>query len=450
MEHSISADSALIFFSGILSIVWGILFLFFFKKSKITRFNYKEFISWFLIIGWFAARTIVFQRRSDPSALLAGGLTVQNILQVVITGLAALWSFILILNKEVKLKTLWTGPLKWCIILFFFYTISTIWSVWPIFTLFRAIELITLFVIGIYLFTRYPWYDQLRIFLLWGIVIPLLAGFIAPGGNTFAQGIIVGAIRSNGGSMMAAMFLLLVLHRIFYLKLSVKIWEILFPIVAIIIFGSLASAIAFVISFLLLIYYKVPRMLRPVVFLINVFLIVFNIIIVMNNINFYVRNIADLFGKKPEHIMSFTGRVPLWIEISKIIEKHPAGLGFAAGERTFAVYMSNPKEIGWSPSHAHSGYISAWLGIGWLGLFLSFFLVLIIWRWLFQVSPQYRHLLHPLLALIAINNFSIMGLGGQFNGVWIIVIALIAAGFKSKIINHKNFVSPQLLPTNPG
>ena len=79
-------------------------------------------------------------------------------------------------------------------------------------------------------------------------------------------------------------------------------------------------------------------------------------------------NVASM--GRTEHVSSLTGRVPLWNELGKAVEKRPlVGYGYGAfwGEKNVLKYSSI---FAWHIPHAHNGYLDLVLATGIVGAFL--------------------------------------------------------------------------------
>jgi len=132
----------------------------------------------------------------------------------------------------------------------------------------------------------------------------------------------------------------------------------------------LAGTLAFTAMFI-----RVARLWRKelVVFLLITLIIAFGLgLLVSQNDEF----ILDALGRD----ITLTGRVTLWQVLYPMGLKHPFGYGFGA----FMVGMEEgpsakvTSAIGWYPHHAHNGFLSLWLDLGWLGLVLGVILVAVI------------------------------------------------------------------------
>jgi O-antigen ligase len=135
----------------------------------------------------------------------------------------------------------------------------------------------------------------------------------------------------------------------------------------------------------------------------------------------FIDSLGVLSGKNSETITTVDGRIPLWTKIWDETKDKPWGSGYAAAER---IFLSDATIIGWAPGNAHSGYVSGWFGAGWAGLIAVVLVFWAMWRQCKRLPLSLQPVVTALLVLIAINNFSIAGVGGRLNPVFIIMMAL--------------------------
>ncbi len=393
-------------------------------------------ISWILLLISLVVKGITFQHR-DTTALFNAGLSVQNIIQVITTILVLIWSFYLITSNRVLIKHMLNKPLRYITFLIILYIISTVWSVWPIFTLYKSLELLGYFILSIYLFKEDFNFAFLKKLLLSIIIITWVGGLLLPESNNFGNGVFIGAIRANTASLIAAVYILLTL---FDGNAKYKKIRLIFGLISLLVFGSFATIIAFIIS-LIYIYYKwVHRFLRPILFFIALVLFFINLYLFLFGFSDqFLKELAIIFGKKEEFFYTFTGRITLWKEIIQTIYSNIFGLGFAAGERTFVIFISSVKKVGWYASHAHSGYLSSLIGVGIIGPLLVIKIIYSVWEKCIHYFSNFEKFITGTIILILVNNLTIMGIGGQFNPVWLIIFAFGSLAMNSLMRVNQNF-----------
>jgi len=80
--------------------------------------------------------------------------------------------------------------------------------------------------------------------------------------------------------------------------------------------------------------------------------------------------------------------------------------------------------MSWTAGNAHNGFISAWLGGGWLAVALVIALFGAIVNRSFAVDRSLFPLIIGSVALVAVNNLSLPAVGGRVTIILIFVIAL--------------------------
>lgn len=369
-----------------------------------------------MLIVSLIVKSIPFEIRSS-SALINQGLSLQNKIQVFITILLLMLSFIIILSKRVLIKSFFIQTNLYITILIWLYILSTLWSVWPELTIYKSFELISYYIISIYLFRFDTNLIKLEKLLVIMIIIILAGGLI----YVYKFDKIIGGIRSNTGTLIAAIY---ILYLIFIKNVKHKKIKLVFALFVMLIFGSLATFIALLVSFLILYYNSVHNYLKPLLVMLIIFLIILSINLEFQSDNSILLEIAKISGKRIDMLTTMTGRLPLWSEIIKVSFSNPFGLGYVAGERMFAFSISSLQKLGWAPTHAHNGYLASLTSIGFLGPIIVIKILLSLWKKFKENNSNHFKFITGSIVLIAINNLTIMGLGGQFNPVWLIIFVL--------------------------
>jgi hypothetical protein len=397
---------------------------------------------------------LVFDYRSDPEDLVASGLSFQNKLQAGMTILLAARGAWLLMKRRVPLTSLVQGPGFWVALLILTFAVSVSWSIWPEFTVYRTVELAAMWVAGAHVFSGPGWFAACRAFLALVIVLTMLGSILllALGAVPFT-GNLVGVLSSNPGACIACALFLFSLHRSRQRGGRRDLAGIALSIVAVVLFGSLAATAALALALLLIVVLDAPRYLRPLLATGLVGMILLNfyyLFLGLGDADWLLETVARAFGKQPQHIFSMSGRLPLWNVVWEVTKDHPFGLGFAAAERTFVVLLTRLSEVGWSAKNAHSGYVSAWLGAGWPGLLLVAWLLASLWRRVARVEARLRPLLAALLLLVAINNFTVAGIGGQYGPVFMLVMAISRAPLEAaearRVFAAAPAARPRLVP----
>jgi len=387
--------------------------------------------SWTFLFLHVVVTNVVIQSR-EHNELVESGLSFQNIVQIAVILSAFLWAVWVLLRGWVPLSNFTRNCNIWMIALVGVYAVTTTWSVWPELTALRVVELISFWVIVMHLFCHYDWEDRLGRYL-WGITFILVA---------YALFLVVVAVindlnilklaRSNLGGMVAAVLMLYVSYRVIYTKersvVGVLGWS--FPLLALLLFNSLASLVAFGAALCVLLFFRGGSYFRAALISVFISLFVVNIMLITegnwSSKDNWLYQTAKLVGKNERQLTTFSGRFPLWKELWVQLKDEPAGLGYVAGERLFEVIFSASKSTGWKASNAHNGYVSTWVGAGWLGIVLLLLLFISVIRKCLNSNLRTKPFLVSTVVLIAINNMTLVAVGGQLSPGWVVLLAFCA------------------------
>jgi hypothetical protein len=447
-----------LFFGSIvlaISSLWFINWRVYFARYWIASDNRSSKVSWFFLFLYIISRSIILQIR-EHAQLVHEGLSLQNQFQAIVIILAFCWSFYLVLWNRIKISQALTGARFWITIIIIIYLVSALWSVWPVFTIYRCLELLALWIIVIHIFSKPSTYDLFGKFLIWTNLIILIGTIIA---NIREPLYFVdireylhiknwfGIFRSNTGGAISAVLIVYLLNQSFILKKKTYkvVW--LLAIFSFLSFGSLASVISLFVSLPILFLKRMKKLLRGATLLIifGAMVLVFIISPKLTCVDNWIDPVASFFKKQPHHIINLSGRIPLWGALWSETKNQPWGFGFAAAERLFTVIIINPTEIGWEATQTHSGYWSAWIGAGWLGLISLIFFIITLWLQKQQLSYHVRPFFLCTLVLLIINNWTIYGIGGFMNPIWIVIMVL--SCFPPQKQTYEYYYRSQLLST---
>jgi hypothetical protein len=80
--------------------------------------------------------------------------------------------------------------------------------------------------------------------------------------------------------------------------------------------------------------------------------------------------------------------------------------------------------VSWKAGNAHNGFISAWLGAGWLAVALLLAFFASVGTKLRSVGAVHRPAFVMLLALMVLNNLTVPAIGGRLTVVFLVLMAL--------------------------
>ena len=435
--------------------VWFINWRLYFAKYWIASDHRLLNVSWFFLILYILSRALILQVR-EPSQLFHEGLSLQNKIQAIVIFFSFCWSLYLVFQNKIKISQSFTGARFWITVIITIYLVSALWSIWPEYTIYRSFELIALWIIVIHIFSRPLAYELLGKYLIWTNCAILIGSilisireplYLVDIKEIFYIKSFFGIFRSNIGGTISALLIIHLLNQSLLKKKKVHKYVWMLAIFSFFTYGSLASVISLFASLPVLFLKRINKLLRVATLLIifGAMIMTFIISPKLISVDFWVNPVASVFNKQPHHILTLTGRIPLWKALWLETKDYPWGSGFAAAERLLTVSIIDPHDIGWSATQAHSGYWSVWIGAGWLGIFPLIILIIT----LFLQSEQLVYHLRPFflctLFLILINNWTINGIGGSINPVWIVIMAL--SCFPPKRLLNESYNSSQLLST---
>jgi hypothetical protein len=119
-----------------------------------------------------------------------------------------------------------------------------------------------------------------------------------------------------------------------------------------------------------------------------------------------------------------SGRIPYWQAVWTVALDHPYGLGFGAAERFLGLDLN--LETLHVITNSHSGYISAWLGAGWLGLALCLTIFATVLSRIGTVAEADRTAIYAAFTILAINNLTVAAVVGPLNPGLLMMIGLAA------------------------
>jgi hypothetical protein len=384
-------------------------------------------LSWIFLLLYMISSVGALQVRDDLTALMAEGLSTGNKFQVGVTALGLIWALILLFSRRVTLSALFAGPGFWISCLILLYGLSSFWSVWPALSAYRTLELAVMWVITVHIFSGERCVGRIDQFLLWTLAIYWISRLARFDPNLLSNTQVFGLIRENTGGAMAAIVLLWTINRGKSNGWRRNAVRLAVAIVSLVIFGSLASALACGAALIVLeMSFRAGFRFKTAAFCaIAGVAMVYGVLVMQSEVPSLspalINSLGTVSGKTAETILTLDGRIPLWTAIWDATKDKPWGSGYAAAERTFE---ADAKSISWAPGNAHSGYVSGWFGAGWAGVIAVLLVFWAMWGRRRRLPFELQPLVTALLILLAINNASIPGIGGRSNPVFIFMMAL--------------------------
>lgn len=429
-----------------------LLFLALIKPPALAIARYPEprwerRCSWLLVVTFLGVNILRLQSRA-MDALATQGLSTQNKIQVIVVAAAALWCSYLLASGRVRIARIVSGPGFWLLALTAVFTLSVAWSTWPTLTVFRVTELAVFWILACHMFGGDGWSRQFEslmwvawfMYATWGLL--LVAGFVE---GVSSGGFIVGIATSNSASLLTGLLLLWTVHRFLTESPLRHGWKLPVLVLSLVVFGSLATFVFVLFATAIMMTMNTRGQLRLIMISCAICLAAAgaNLVVVQTGDpgSALVDTTSALSGKSRDNITGMTGRLELWTNIWESTRSQPWGFGFAAFERTLGL---NNASLSWKAGNAHNGFISAWLGAGWLGLTLLVAFLVSVWAKRRTIDVRQRPVFVALLALLILNNLTVPAIGGRLTVAFLVLMAL------SHIPAVGQFRSPQVDPHDHG
>ena len=369
-------------------------------------------------------RALPFESRS-LSAIVDSGPSPQNYVEVVSTAVAAGWILWALNWRTVQPRLLFRRHWRWFLLLCAVYALSAAWSPLPALTAYRAAELLAAATIVLFLFgmSNDPYGDLLRVLYLCTLVCAADAFVVDYRLGTWPDHLL-GALRSNPGGGVASSLLVFALFAKGF-RPRMRAFHSAAAIIALVVFGSLASYVALLTGVLAGCAMAARNRLvgATVLFL---FLSIAVVALLDVSVPDLTEQVGALLDRPAESIRTGTGRFGLWEETLKVTANRPFGGGYVAAERLLSLRADVSKSLVWQARNSHNGFLSAWEGAGYIGLLVLCAYLLALWRTLSLVGGPNSPALRPMLVVLIITNFSVSSLGGRLDMVSVVAFALAA------------------------
>jgi O-antigen ligase len=235
-----------------------------------------------------------------------------------------------------------------------------------------------------------------------------------------------GALRSNTGGLLASVYAIYIIHQ-WRKGQRLPAWHSALTAAFMFLFGSMSSWI--ILAVVLPLFWwggaKGLRRMAGTLFLLPATMFLGWSVMTGNLLenNSFLEMVAPFFGKEAHHIQTGTGRLPIWTSIFEETSDLPFGQGFGAAERLLAGLIQY-HNIGFEAYNAHNGYLSAWLGAGWIGLVTLALVFAAIWVHMRRIDATQQNFVRAVLIFLMLNNFTVAGVGGSMGAVWLVVMGL--------------------------
>lgn len=387
-------------------------------KRKMTQRDYSTYETMIFLILAVIIPQFFFNNRENAFELLERGLTLYNSLIIASAFATCFYALYLLLRKPFLRSNILKEPSFWLIGLFFIYLISSLWSVWPIATAFRAFELFGYYIVSFYMFNGENTIRNLY-FLILSLMIVSALFSVNDAIMNITAGQYYGFMSSNSYSLLAAVFLFA--HHDLY---PGRIWGYILGAILFIGYGSSATLAALVLGISVYLICFLSKPLRFLIGLPAISIILFIFITMLLFPAHYLKVfefVSPLLQKDRSLFLTGTGRLLIWPVYLEEFINLPIGAGFWSADRMFISQLTGL----WFARNAHNGYLIAWIGAGFPGLFCLIGIYLSLIFRLRRKSLPIRRFSYAILAMLFLNSFTYSGIGGSFNPWYFILSALI-------------------------
>jgi O-antigen ligase len=295
----------------------------------------------------------------------------------------------------------------------------------PALTAYRVAELFAGGTIVLFLFgmSTDPYGDLLRLLYLCALACAADALLASYRSGVWPDRLF-GALRSNQGGGVASSFLVFALFAKGF-RPRTRVFSSATAVVALVLFGSLTSCVALLAGILTGCALAVRhRMVSTSL----VCLLLSVTVVALRDVTFsdLTGQVGALLDRPSESIQTGTGRLSLWQETLKASAGRPFGSGYVAAERLMTLRGDVNKSLVWQAASSHNGFLSAWMGAGYIGLVVLCAYLIALWRTLSVAGGPNAGTLRTMLAVLMITNFSISSVGGRLDAVSVVAFALAA------------------------
>jgi exopolysaccharide production protein ExoQ len=277
-------------------------------------------------------------------------------------------------------STIWTIRRTPAIIVLLLLAVaSTLWAEMPDHVFRRAIALAGTCLFGIVFAARFAFLEQLKLLrwvlraaaVLSAALVVLGHGVILSTGGESLRGVFNHKNRLGAAMALALLIEWYIPDQTRWLKIVKAISLALFASL-LIYSNSMTSVVTVAVTFLIMwafsTIYRRYKLLVPVLFPL---LLLAGVLFGAAGVS--VGSLTGSMGRSSD----LTGRTELWGSVASIILERPVlGYGFSGfweGASSEAAAVEN--NIGWSPSYSHNGYLEVTLSLGFVGLFLSLWIL---------------------------------------------------------------------------
>lgn len=368
--------------------------------------------------------------RENGQAVLEEGLTASNILLVILTGLTWLYLLSRVFRDQRILRVPFSMPYLPFTLLIVMDGVSALWSIVPTYTIYRTAEVSAFTFASILIFDRSDiarrLADILAIFIgVWLIVIiPVIV-------TNLANGIVFSSGKNNMTPFICfALAMLVAVDRTQARRLPYFVLAVVGFIVA----GSASSTGALVAIVPGLMIASARRSVRALGIVTTVATVVVFLVLMLSISMFpeLLELVSTVLQKPAEEIANGTGRGSFWPIFLDATRDRLVGSGYSAGDRFLDVIIAQSDPSGVAATQnvglasAHNMFLSAWAGLGLIGLCFAFVVLTNAIRWGLKLDLPGRRFVVCCMLMLILNGMTTPGIFQDWNVNILGFVALLA------------------------
>jgi hypothetical protein len=379
--------------------------------------------AWAALIVLIITRSIPFEVRSYDE-LARVGLSLKNYIEIAGTVVVGLWTARYLWGNRISVQRLYYGHWRWFLSLCAVYLLSATWSLMPTMTIYRVADLLVASILVLTIFRSSATPSRGFLFLAY---VCMLQCLVSQAALAYMSGdwpsYVVGFLRSNpGGGIATATLVFAIFAEPGQIRW--RSFHIVSAVTASILFGSLASFLAFLVAVIYGLVAGRFRLLGFAMIALALSIVALGAIADVS-VSTPERYLSTLYGKSMDQVQTATGRVGLWHEAFRFLADRPMGAGYVAGERLMTSMGNVDNSESWGAINSHDGYLSAWMAAGPLGLGLLIAFLFSLYRTL-GFCRGGTAVWRAVLVSIMMNNLSVPSVGGQVDVFTIVALAVAA------------------------
>lgn len=403
------------------AVVWFTLgFWLLYPRQRTELVRTSPWIPLLILVATQTLPIVFLVSRKDGNDLLEEGLSVSNVINLVLVAVGALYCAWVAFARPGVLALLRDRVMfPYCLWLGIAF-LTAAWSIVPQYTVYRAVELTVMFALVVLVLDR-PGFERNFVNFIAAILVSYVVVRLDLLAENLSAGIVFSSMKHN---MVPALSLGIIMMFVTSRHRIPGRWFLaLLALVTFVTSGSAATVGALP---LLATGWLAASRSRPVRWLGNLSSIAWMIAFVvlmaaLSNFPDLMETISVTLQKPVEELEKATGRGKFWPLFLDATADRNFGAGYAAGER-FLQLLVDPAQLAEQLgaetvliSSSHNMLIGAWVAAGWVGLLAVVTCLALTWREGLRLDLAGRRFVLPMMLLLIANAMTTPGPFGEFN-----------------------------------